>query len=119
MGTPFSITINGGRADAGVSYNSFSVPAGQMLEIRDITGYIRPDSAGSDFVYGPFVAAYLAGTGHIHALVPHRVGVGEGGHGPQYNIHENATWFAEGNVNVEMRTTGAITWLITFTGFLQ
>src|SRR3954453_18136311 len=102
MGTPFSVTVSGGRADAGVSYNSFSVPAGQVLEIRDITGYIRPDAAGSDLVYGPFVSTTLAGTGYLHALVPQRVGIGEG-LGPRYNIHENATWFADGNVNVEMR----------------
>ena len=60
----------------------------------------------------------LAGTSYLHTLVPQRVGLGEG-LGPRYNIHENATWFAEGNVNVEMRTSGAITWIITFTGFLQ
>ena len=118
MGTPFSVTVFGGIAGAGTSDGSFSVPAGQVLEIRDITGYIRPDAAGSDIVFGPFVSTNLAGTGYLHALVPQRVGVGEG-LGPRYNIHENATWFAEGNVNVEMRTSGAITWMITFTGVLQ
>jgi hypothetical protein len=118
MGTPFSVEISGGRAGAGTSDASFSVPAGKVLEIRDITGYIRPDAAGSDIVYGPFVSAGLAGTSYLHMLVPQRVGLGEG-LGPRYNIHENATWFAEGDVNVEMRTSGAITWLITFTGYLQ
>jgi hypothetical protein len=117
-GTPFSVTVSGGRAGAGMSDGSFSVPAGKVLEIRDITGYIRPDAAGSDIVIGPFVATNLAGTGYLHTLVPQRVGIGEG-LGPRYNIHENATWFAEGNVNVEMRTSGAITWLFTFTGSLQ
>ena len=67
---------------------------------------------------GPFVSTDLAGTGYLHTLVPQRVGLGEG-LGPRYNIHETATWFAEGNVNVEMRTSGAITWIITFTGYLQ
>jgi hypothetical protein len=118
MGTPFSATVFGGRAGAGGSDGSFSVPAGQVLEIRDITGYIRPDEKGSDIVWGPFVSTDLAGTGHLRALVPQRVGLGEG-LGPRYNIHENATWFAEGNVNVEMRTSGSITWIITFTGYLQ
>jgi len=118
MGTPFSVTVSGGRAGAGMSSGSFSVPAGKVLEIRDISGYIRPDVAGSDIVIGPFVATNLAGTGYLHTLVPHRVGLGEG-LGPRYNIHENATWFAEGNVNVEMRTSGAITWMVTFTGLLQ
>jgi hypothetical protein len=118
MGTPFSVTVWGGRADAGTSDGSFSVPAGKVLEIRDITGYIRPDAAGSDIVYGPFVGTDLAGTSHLLALVPQRVGLGEG-LGPRYNIHETATWFAEGNVSVEMRTSGAITWTITFTGYLQ
>jgi hypothetical protein len=117
-GRPFSVTVHGGRAGAGMSNGSFSVPAGKVLEIRDITGYIRPDAAGSDIVFGPFVSTYLAGTGYLHALVPQRVGIGEG-LGPRYNIHENATWFAEGNVNVEMRTSEAITWLFTFTGSLQ
>jgi hypothetical protein len=118
MGTPFTVTVSGGRAGAGTSDGSFSVPAGKVLEIRDITGFIRPDAAGSDIVYGPFVATDLAGTSYLHTLVPQRVGLGEG-LGPRYNIHENATWFAEGNVNVEMRTSGAISWLITFTGSLQ
>ena len=118
MGTPFSVTVFGGRAGAGSSDGSFSVPAGTVLEIRDISGYIRPDAAGSDIEIGPFVSTNLAGTGYLHTLVPQRVGLGEG-LGPRYNIHENATWFAEGNVNVEMRTSGAITWIITFTGFLQ
>ena len=118
MGTPFSVTVSGGRVGAGTSGGSFSVPTGTVLEIRDITGYIRPDAAGSDIVYGPFVSTHLAGTGYLHALVPQRVGLGEG-FGPRYNIHENATWFAEGNVNVEMRTSGTISWLITFTGYLQ
>ena len=118
MGTPFSVTVFGGRAGAGGSDASFSVPAGQVLEIRDITGYIRPDAAGSDIVYGPFVSTNLAGTSYLHTLVPQRVGLGEG-FGPRYNIHENATWFAEEDVNVEMRTSGSITWIITFTGYLQ
>lgn len=117
MGTPFSVTVSGGRVGAGTSDASFSVPAGQVLEIRDITGFIRPDAAGSDIVYGPSVSTYLAGTGHLHVLIPQRVGLGEG-FGPRYNIHENATWFAEGIVNVEMRTSGSITWLITFTGLV-
>jgi hypothetical protein len=117
MGTPFSVTVFGGRAGAGNSDGSFSVPAGQVLEIKDITGYIRPDTAGSDIVYGPFVSTNLAGTGNLRALVPQHVGVGEG-FGPRYNIHENATWFAEGDVNVEMRTSGSITWIITFTGLI-
>ncbi len=118
MGTPFCVTVSGGSSGAGTSDGSFSVPAGNVLQIRDITGYIRPDAAGSDIVYGPFVSTNLAGTGHLHTLVPQRVGLGEG-LGPRYNIHENAIWFAEGNVNVEMRTSGAITWIITFTGSLQ
>ena len=118
MGTPFIVSVFGGRVGAGTSDGSFSVPAGTVLEIRDITGYIRPDAAGSDIVIGPFVSTYLAGAGYLHTLVPQRVGIGEG-FGPRYNIHENATWFAEGNVNVEMRTSGAITWLFTFTGSLQ
>jgi|SRR5690349_6505901 hypothetical protein len=118
MGTPFSATVFGGRAGAGTSDASFSVPEGKVLEIRDISGYIRPDAAGSDIVIGPFVGTDFAGTGYLHTLVPQRVGLGEG-LGPRYNIHETATWFAEGNVNVEMVTSGAITWIITFTGYLQ
>lgn len=118
QGTPFSATVFGGRVGAGISDASFSVPAGKVLEIRDITGYIRPDAAGSDIEFGPFVTTFLAGTGYLHALVPQRVGIGEG-LGPRYNIHENATWFAEGNVNVEMKTSNTITWIVTFTGTLQ
>ena len=78
MGTPFSVTVSGGRAGAGTSDGSFSVPAGKVLEIRDITGYIRPDAAGSDIVIGPFVSTYLAGAGYLHTLVPpcrHRRGL--------------------------------------------
>jgi hypothetical protein len=118
MGRPFSVTVFGGRAGAGGSDGSFSVPAGHVLEIRDITGYIRPDTAGSEIMFGPFVSTNLAGTSYLHALVPQRVGIGEG-LGPRYNIHETATWFAEGNVNVELMTSGSITWIITFTGYLQ
>src|SRR5436190_12474362 len=68
MGTPFSVTVFGGRAGAGTSDGSFSVPAGKVLEIWDITGYIRPDAAGSDIVYGPFVGTNLAGTSYLHTL---------------------------------------------------
>jgi hypothetical protein len=110
MGTPFSATVYGGRGPgAGGSDASFSVPAGKVLEIRDITGYIRPDEKGCDIVWGPFVSTTIAGTDHLCALIPQHVGLGEG-LGPRYNIHESATWFAEGNVNVEMRTSGATTW---------
>ena len=60
MGTPFIVSVFGGRVGAGTSDGSFSVPEGKVLEIRDITGYIRPDAAGSDIVIGPFVSTYLA-----------------------------------------------------------